>query len=79
MRLNSIRKFPLCWQDILKAWVKLRPHWNPDLSTWSLAQTLAYIPSGMHFARNLIGIPLVSLLIDDKSRTHPMLMLDAQP
>ena len=77
MRLTSIRKFPLRWQDILKAWAKLRPHWTSDLSAWSPAQALTYIPSGTHSARNLIGVPLVSLLVDDDSGAHPMLISDA--
>ena len=77
MRLNTIRRAPLRWQPILKAWAKLRPHWNPDLTVWSPSQALSFIPSGTHSARNLYGVPLVHLLVADPSNQHPVLMSDA--
>ena len=63
MRRTLIAKFPVRWHSILSAWAKLRPHWNPDLSAWSVAQALQYRLTSSSSARNPEGVPL-RLVID---------------
>src|SRR5262245_65754022 len=76
MRIGVIRRFPACWQSILKAWTKLRPHWNPDLSAWSTPQALSFILYGTYTAQNSFGIPLVMVLERDPSTELMRLLTD---
>src|SRR5262245_42418572 len=78
MRIGVIRRFPACWQSILKAWTKLRPHWNPDLSAWSTPQALSFILYGTYSAQNSFGIPLVMVLERDPSTELMRLLTDAE-
>jgi len=74
MRHTLIAKFPVRWHSILSAWAKLRPHWNPDLSAWSVAQALQYRLTSSSSARNPEGVPL-RLVIDLDSITQRFVLI----
>ena len=74
MRRTLIVKFPTRWQAILSAWAKLRPHWNPDLTVWSVPQALQYRLTSSSSARNPEGVPL-RLVIDLDPTTQRFVLI----
>jgi len=74
MRRTLIVKFPTRWHSILSAWAKLRPHWNPDLTVWSVPQALQYRLTSSSSARNPEGVPL-RLVIDLDPTTQRFVLI----
>jgi hypothetical protein len=74
MRIGTIRRFPVYLQDILKAWARLRPHWQPDISAWTIADALSFPVPQTFSAANPHGVLLRQLLSLDSSTSRLTLM-----
>ena len=76
MRLNTIRRYPLRWQAIFKAWTALCPHWNTDLSAWSPPLALSFVLPSTYSTNNPNGVPLASVLERDPTTNRLQLFAD---
>jgi hypothetical protein len=74
MRIGPIRRFPAYLREILQAWAKLRPHWQPDITTWTLADALAFPVPQTYSAANPNGVTLGRLFTTDFSTSRLVLM-----
>jgi hypothetical protein len=77
MRIGLIRRFPHCWRSILSAWSRLRPHWDDDVSHWSINDALTFPLPTTHSMRNPTGIRLADVLDYDPVTSTLALLPDA--
>lgn len=77
MRIGLIRRFPPCWQTILSAWSRLRPHWDMDVSNWTPQDALTFHLPSTHSARSPTGIRLADVLYYDSSTARLTLLSEA--
>jgi hypothetical protein len=65
MPIGLIRHFPPRWHSILSAWSRLRPHWDTDVTNWTIQDALSCPLTQTHSFRNPTGIRLVDVLTYD--------------
>ena len=71
-----IRRFPLRWQQILTAWSKLNPHWNPDLAVWTPSLALSFPIPKTSSDSHLHGISLAMVLEPNQVTQRPQLITE---
>jgi hypothetical protein len=77
MRSTLVKQFPSCWHDILAAWSRLRPHWDPDVTNWTINDALALPLPQTHSERNPTGLRLADLLTYDLATARLGLLSEA--
>ena len=77
MRIGLRKKYPQYWQPTLEAWAELRPHWNPDVTAWSVSQALAFPLFTTVCTRNPTGLALGRLFVPNDANQLTFISDDA--
>jgi hypothetical protein len=72
------KRFPESWRFVLTAWSRLRPHWNTDITTWTILDALSYPLPKSSSSTYPLGVSLSQVLAIDPLSGSPDLMTETQ-
>ena len=72
------KRFPESWRFVLTAWSRLCPHWNTDITTWTILDALSYPLPKSSSSTYPLGVSLSQVLAIDPLSGSPDLMTETQ-